>query len=477
MSLILGCAISAQAAIISVNRADDLQTGGDGGCDLRDAIAAANSNVAVDDCTAGSAAVTDFIIINVAGPIQLSDELILTGAVSISPPLGGSSRVELRAAAQSRHLFIQPTSSNSHDYELKRLHFTGGRAGTAPGGAVLMQRGGVDFGTIHVADCLFEDNRAGSGGALALDDTQADQIQILRNEFIDNRARLGGAVVALTAASGDASFSLNSFRNNIAENTGSTANGGAVFVQDSSTFTYEFNKNQFIGNASEDHGGALDLRGFNVDQLFILNQNTFLHNQAADDGGALGLYSPATVHLYNNTFGFNAAARGGAVLSVGVQIHLAASTLVHNSASLSGANFYALGGFGAITRNVIAHPNAGETNCSGSLGGYSSGGGNVMDDDSCPFSISSDIESDPQLSGLVMGPNGHSGFKPTQDSWAVDRIAEMFCTQYNGAAMTQDVFNNTRPLDGDGDGDDRCDAGSVEARIDTDLLWADALGG
>ncbi len=102
MSIIRICLIillftlnSLQAAIIIVDRADDLITGGDGGCDLRDAINSANINFGLEDCVAGDNNAVDAVLINVAGPIQLSAPLGILGSIFIgtSGPVGATDPV------------------------------------------------------------------------------------------------------------------------------------------------------------------------------------------------------------------------------------------------------------------------------------------------------------------------------------------------------------------------------------------------
>jgi CSLREA domain-containing protein len=67
---------------LTVNTLED-ELNSDGDCSLREAIEAANTNAAVDDCPPGNGVVTDTIVFSAAGTITLTQQL----SVSAGGPL------------------------------------------------------------------------------------------------------------------------------------------------------------------------------------------------------------------------------------------------------------------------------------------------------------------------------------------------------------------------------------------------------
>jgi hypothetical protein len=92
-------------------------------------------------------------------------------------------------------------------------------------------------------------------------------------------------------------------------------------------------------------------------------------------------------------------------------------------------------------------------NCVGGGGSITSSGGNLDSDSSCGFVLFSDRPGvDPGFDTSAVGPPLFYPLLPT--SKAVD-TTNAFCWSY-------DILGTSRMLDGDGDGDALCDAGSYE---------------
>jgi len=466
--LCLTCFIfTAQSAIIVVNRDDDLMVSNDGGCDLRDAVSAANFNLSIEGCAAGSTSGSDIIIISVLGPIQLSNEIDILGSMTIFPTFANTENVTIIAADNERIFAVHPTFESSNDFEMARLTLVGGNAGTSDGGAVIFYRfNDKDLGDIYITDCIFEDNQANYGGAIAFVDTYADSVTMLGNTFIHNQGSVGGALSAVNATDGVFSLTLNKFdMNNAVLNANSKiVTAGAAFIIDSSPETYFIRKNQFIENSSEGSVGALSLNGFNIEQKYHLEQNVFLYNHADSYAGGLSVGALGWADIYNSTFAYNSASRGGGFVFIGGgKIYIRNSTIVYNSASQFGQNIFSYSGTGNIRSSIIAYT-AGSNNCAGNFSTISSGTRNVMDDTSCPHENAAfDTIADPLLSDLTIHPSGLSGFTPNINSAAIDKVSS--CINLDGSDMLVDQQGNPRPIDANSDGIVNCDSGAIEAPV------------
>src|SRR5690606_14719203 len=83
--LVVAVTAPARAAIITVDTLDDEATN-NGNCSLREAVIAANTNMARDNCPAGTGGGMDYIWVLLAGTISLDSNLPLLEKVEI---LGG----------------------------------------------------------------------------------------------------------------------------------------------------------------------------------------------------------------------------------------------------------------------------------------------------------------------------------------------------------------------------------------------------
>lgn len=463
--------IQSQAGLIIVDQNDDLQNGPDGGCDLREAIQAANTDQAVDGCAAGSANNGDIVLIQVSGPIQLTDEIDVLAGMRISPPIGSGDLVEIRAASNRRIFHVHPPVDGDDVFEMNQLHLTGGDPLSGNGGALLIERDNNDLGTIWITNNRFTNNQAAGGGAVAIDQARADSLLLDNNEFENN--------VATTGVGGGLMYDRGSdtltVRNNLFQmNTAQTAGGGAFFSHDTNEL-FSIKANRFIANHSNNDGGGLALFGFAAIQDYELDRNAFVYNSANGNAGALYSANSARPWVYNSVMAFNLADRGGAISTVNAYVYLRFSTLVHNEANL-GAHIYGYSGtLGSLSSSILAYP-IGDENCAGATGSLGSAY-MIFGDDSCPFNVSSDQQTDPKLSGFAMDANGFPAFLPTLGSPAIDRSSAPVCVDHDQQALTHDQQNRPRPLDGDGNGSQLCDLGASEAETNTDLFYADSFGG
>jgi predicted outer membrane repeat protein len=467
------CAFDADAALIFVN--SNLDNGpNDGNCDLRDAVASANTNAAVDMCDAGQADLQDAIIIQSAGPIQLNSVLNIDSGIYISTTFNADP-VEIIAAPNSRIMQVTPDSINDNDFTVINLILSQGHAtGQNTGGAIYFSNQNAPLGIVEISGVTFDNNHGYAGGAIHFDNSQAESIYIYNSVFTDNSAEnIGGAISAYDAVdSGTANGSFRILRSHFQGNS-TNGSSGAVFIRDETIETAEISNSQFIGNSSADNAGALNLGAINTNQTFYLDRNLFLKNQAGGDSGALEVSFSSIVYVRESLFAFNSGNRGGAVTSVfdDALLRLSNSTLVHNSASVAGDNIYIFGSGRLIpSRNIIAYPVNGD-NCTGSLGTSVTAAyrDNMTDDNTCELlnSVTNTIVTDPLLTGFSEHPDLFPGFAPTVNSSALDAT---------GICAEDDLMERTRPLDGDGNGTASCDIGAVESPTDMDIIWTDAFG-
>ena len=463
--ILLGLLSNLHAAIITVDRGDDLMNINDGGCDLRDAVNSANFNTSFGDCTSGELANTDFIFIIADGPIQLANEIDILSAVSITPSIGSTNTVKILAAPGERIFEVHPSSTNSNDFQMSRLHLIGGDAGENDGGAIVFYRfQNNNLGTIYIADSIFEDNTGDIGGALFFDETYATSITLLDNEFIGNQAETGGAIASDRASIGEFKLTSNKFELNSAVIDDGQATGGAAFFIDTNDSVYTFEKNQFIENSSEGPAGALDIRGFSANQNYVLEKNVFLYNQADSFAGALSVGRFAQAKLINSTIAYNTASNGGGVVFFDGRLDIKLSTIVYNSASGLGQNLFNDDGIGSVFGSIIAYSGE-DNNCSGDFSSVTFGQDNVADDESCSGGGFTFTIADPQLSVLDDHPSGLHGFTPLANSPALENVELNNCRNADSSFMVEDQQGNLRPVDSDTDGDFYCDAGSIEAPV------------
>ena len=475
--LALTMSLITQAAIITVDRADDLFTGGDGGCDLREAVNSANLNFALEDCTAGDDNTIDIILIDVDQPIQLQSEIDVIGSVLISR-LGVGPRIEIIAGPNSRHFHVNQTESNDDDFAITSLHLKNGLR-SDEGGSIWIE----ESGQVEIVDSVFDNNQALDGGVIYASGSVVADFRIQRNQFINNRAvdqnnnnAAGGVLYGHNITAGSLLITENLFHNNEADF------GGAIYISEGSD-TIRIAQNRFYHNLANERGGALYLTDLSTGQVFLTERNVFLGNVAGNSGGAIHGFGlgALTVEVINSTLGMNQANDGGAISTIGGNIQVYASTLAHNAAINSGAQAYQFNGGGvSFAKSILAYGQL-SGNCAGSILAHLD---NIEDDGSCGWDPNDGNQVvDPQLSGLMQYDNPNPelplllpGFELTVDSPAIDHEDTALCWVPPGADLDEDQNGQTREVDGDDDGTASCDLGALEAPANTDLIFADSLG-
>ncbi len=300
------------------------------GCTLADAIAAANEDKAVGACPTGNGddtiRLTNDIVLQAALPTVLSDISIAGDGYTID----GGGKHHVFFIEDFGNLRIQQLNViNSHSEQgyspitgLDRAYITiddssfRGNSTSDSGGVIYANRGNIiirnsifednsaarysgviynkgpsfrpseAYGRLEISNVIFKNNRAGAGGAIAIED---GQLWIWDSQFTGNAVEgAGGAIVNNW---GRTTIMRSSFSDNAASYHGGAMNllGGEVSVSDSSFFN-----NEATG------GGAVS--AFLVPSLTL--QHVSMVNNVAEEGG--GILSKddseytGNLHLYNS---------------------------------------------------------------------------------------------------------------------------------------------------------------------------------
>jgi CSLREA domain-containing protein len=337
-----GLARPSYAAGLVVNTlADELSSDGD--CSLREAITAANTNLAVDACGAGAAG-ADTITFNLSGTILLGstlpaidDDLTIDGSGQ-SVTVSGNNAVRVMIVSPSKALHLQ------------RLNVADG---AAPNG------GGVyNFGTLTVTNSTFSNNSAaGLGGGIYNDNDFGATVNITGSTFAGNSAREGGGVYndKATLTVTDSTFSGNSTSSSSLLTNG----GGGVFNNEG---TLTVTGSIFANNSAGASGVAGGVWNFSLGTgvaMANITHSTFTGNSAEGAGGVYNLNAGAgvaTANIANSTFAGNSATvyTGGGVSNNAGTLTITNSTFVDNSAASGGGGIFNDEGTLTITNSTVA---------------------------------------------------------------------------------------------------------------------------
>lgn len=412
----------------------------DGNCTLREALAAANFDISVDQCGTGLGDDLIWLLLGTSGDaIQVTSQLGIIDGVEIQGP-GADRLVLFPANGHDGHMLQINTDRN---VSFKDFRVGGGRDSA------------IDV--VNVADLLLEDMRllnnqaatGGSGGALfadhlAIPSRSMDALIIRGSEFKLNQAQTGGAL----AISGDYPVTI---ENTLFESNSSTSTGGAIHRHNANrdvfTAVMNISGSQFISNSSNTTGGALsvDFAYLNIDRsLFHDNQGQNVLNinrSITSIENSLFAENPVTRVVYHKNFSNS---------PVFTELTLAFNTFVDNQNldlenSSGGANLTSF-----LLGNVFDNANAAQ--CQGT--GTTSLGGNMERlGASCSAGAGDFPNTDPGL--LPLGLYGGSVLlaPPNLTSPAVDA---------GNGCDAGDLSGEGRPRDGDASGTAQCDLGAVE---------------
>ncbi|MEO8082642.1 MAG: right-handed parallel beta-helix repeat-containing protein [Ardenticatenales bacterium] len=270
-------------------------------------------------------------------------------------------------------------------------------------------------------------------------------------------------------------------------NVGSLSVRGATIVDNDAEFggailnagTTVVSRSTITGNRARSGGGAL----YNYSGTAIINNSIVSENRTAAVGGG-AFFNASALAIANSSIVNNRSTEfGGAVFGQSGGVYVTNSTFSGNESTYGGGGIYLLQGEGSVTSstftgnkgsaggglnvqvdarlsilNTILTLNG--TNCFGEL---RSEGANIDSGVTCNFSAPGDQSStDPRLRPLA----NNGGYTLTHalpaDSPAVDQGDLVGCIDYVGYYLTTDQRGYVRDVDGNHDGDVRCDVGAYE---------------
>jgi uncharacterized repeat protein (TIGR01451 family)/CSLREA domain-containing protein len=271
-----GSTASAASTITVTTTDDELNTDGD--CSLREAIQAANTDTAVDACTAGSGA--DTIVVpggtytlaisganeeaNATGDLDVGADVTITGA-------GSGSAIVAGPAGWNDRIFDVGLLANG-TATVSGLTVSGGNV-DGPGGGI---RENGNFLDLTLSDVALSGNTAtGDGGGLFSSSLGS---QVFTNVTATNNTAVGAGGGILTANASSTMMNLTLTDNESTGGTSGAAGGGAYISDQSATITGL----TATGNRATLYGGLALFGGGGV-----LEDATISGNTADNIGGGL----------------------------------------------------------------------------------------------------------------------------------------------------------------------------------------------
>jgi CSLREA domain-containing protein len=458
------------ATTINVTTTVD-ELNGDGDCSLREASRAANLDVAVDRCPAGSG--SDTIVLR-AGVYKLTvlgareqdsraGDLDFKQSVTINGAGSGATTIDGNGTERILDVF-PPASVTVNDLTIANGKPAGGRRG---GGIVVLldssltlrrtvvrnnqthdgpdripDGGGIyNNGRMSIINSVVRDNLAGgnegSGGGI-----WNSGMLTITGSTISNNTSNGGDPFSFKIDGGGGIYNVGTMTVVGSTVSGNISNyrGGGITNAGTATVT-----TSTLNNNRGQHGGAIFTSG-----TFTLGNSTVSTNFAAGDGG--GIWSSAqTTRLWSNTFTLNQADNDANGFGDGGGVFVRAGTV--------------------FTRNSLYHNNrdlGGEAGgCRVAGGAYSSQGYNRFGG-TMNCVISGDQTGNITGGTANIGPLANNG-GPTRThallagSVAID-AANPAATGSGFACPAVDQRGSARPQDGNGDATSRCDIGAFELK-------------
>lgn len=308
---------------------------------------------------------------------------------------------------------------------------------TVSGNTAGGEGGGVHLfdGTLTAVKLTADDNVAATygGGIFVFGDTNLDMVDLSGNTAQDG----GGMYVR-----GDLVASELDVQSNVA-----TQDGGGVYLEN---VEGSIEESSFAGNTADRHGGGLIFYGGDVEVL----TSAVVQNEAVGSGSGVRLDTASTdadVKFSNSTISENLpSAQDEGIYVTSAELALFHATLSESSTPTADVLVLATGGSAQSTRSVVVGT------CSGGAA-MSSSGYNVSSDAGCNLTTAADIVTSATVLDPLTTPTGGTAVHPlAQNSPAID---------IGGASLTtHDQNYQPRPVDGDGDGTAKSDAGAYEAQ-------------
>jgi CSLREA domain-containing protein len=398
------------AATITVTTTED-EFYSDGDCSLREAIHAANTDTAVDNCAAGSGA--DTIVLQSGATYTLALDTDGAGHESDS-------------------------GANNDDLDITSQ--------------ITIQGNGATIERSSTLACNLD--RGAETGEFRIFDVAMGSKLTLQNVTVSNGCADGASPPHFNGGGIWNEGTLEVTNSTISGNSASSDGGGILNFFGMVTIT----NSTISGNASNSGGGI-----WNEGILEVTN-STISGNSASSDGGGILCSGIATslVMITNSTISGNSAGiDGGGIFNFELStVDITNSTISGNSAVFDGGGIWNYSSFGVSIKNSIVANSPSGKDCATDAT-FNAFGVNYATDESCPGFTQTSVLA------LNLGPLANNG-GPTQThallpgSVAIDAATD--CTLLHGTTpVTEDQRGVSRPQPSGG----TCDVGAYEARFFT----------
>ena len=313
---------AAPAAVLQVTTVVDVDAA-EGQCSLREAIIAANGDVAYRECPAGAGA--DEIEITVAGTIALVADLPQVQQALNVRGLGPAESVIDGGDVFEIFHFTGAAAGNGELLRIEGLQLKGGSA--SEGGAVYA---GANR-TLEVVDSLLIDNQSNLVGGAIFGDG-AESVLIVRSSLITNTAGGGGG--GLGVQNGMTTI----VDSTLAGNTASGGPGGAIYALLGGQVTVL--QSTLSGNQSSADGGGLAAvaTAARVESSTVVGNLADADADDTGDGGGVSVAGAVTATLVNSLIAGNEDLSGAGGSACPDGLRKLGGTMATEGFNLVGAN-------------------------------------------------------------------------------------------------------------------------------------------
>lgn len=464
-----------------------------GNCTLREAMTAANTNMAVDGCVAGTFGEDSIDLTGLAGEMHLTANMPFTEEdLSINGP--GESVLTIHADGSEDSVFRIKSNTFQVTVHISGLRITGG-AVTGNGGAIYvypgntlnlssckidnnsasLDGGGIinDQAALTLTDCVLANNTAlKKGGAIA----NLGQMRLVNTQIDNNEASENGGGIWSWSFNGDTEL----YSCTVEANTAGY-NGGGLH-NDNMSGSMKVVNSSISGNETLQHGGG----GIYNRGVLVLEGVTVNLNKTPDFYGGGGIWNNGTMTINASTISNNQSnSTVGGILNQGKSV-LTNTTISNNTdigfqnsaGDLADAEFlnctvaFNTGG-GILNWKVLKLKNTIVANnvsydCSFS-DPITSDGFNLDSDNTCGLTENGDLPN----ASPSLGPLRNNG-GPTW-THALSAGSPAIDSGDNSAGPETDQRGAKRPRDGDKNGVAVCDMGAYEFQPPAVATWLPLL--